>query len=525
MKNDYRIYPITKNQIMSKLKNLKFSAVILDMDGVITGTASVHATAWKKMFDEFLKKREGENFRPLDIKIDYKKYIDGIPRLDGIRGFLKSRNINIPEGNPDDDSGKNTIHGLGKRKNKIFRDIIEKDGVQVYEDALEMIKKWKKENIKLAVISSSKNCKYILEKAALDDCFEVRVDGNTLKEENLRGKPEPDMFIKAAEYLNAKVEETIIIEDAIQGVQAGKKGKFASVVGVARNGEESTLKEAGADIVVKKLTQLSNMDKETPETLPNALKEIEELFEKKGTRKITIFLDYDGTLTPIVSNPDAAELPEDNREIINHLSKLTPVAIISGRDLKDLKSKIEIDTVIYAGSHGFDITGPDGLEMVHESEAEVTPALDEAEKRLNEQLKYIRGVKVERKKFAIAVHYRNVEEKYVEEVKEAVQKEAARHEILRTGSGKKVLELKPNIDWNKGYALDWLTEKLGWDREKYIRVYIGDDITDEDGFEALAEDGIGILVGIHGEKTSATFALRDTHEVTKFLQHLIDRII
>ncbi|MGM1054960.1 MAG: trehalose-phosphatase [Bacteroidota bacterium] len=509
---------------MSKLKNLNFEAVILDMDGVITKTAKVHAKAWKKMFDEFLEEREGANFQPLDIKTDYKKYIDGIPRLDGIRGFLKSRNIDIPEGNPDDSPEKSTIQGLGKRKNKIFRGVIEKDGVQVYPDTMEMIKKWEKENIKLAVISSSKNCKYIMEKTGLEDRFKVRVDGNTLKEENLRGKPEPDMFVKAAEYLNVKVEDTIIIEDAIQGVQAGKKGKFACVVGVARNGEENSLKEAGADIVVKKLTELSNMDKQKPEALPNALKKIEELFEIKGNRKITIFLDYDGTLTPIISDPDAAELPDDNRKMITDLSNSTPVAIVSGRDLRDLKSKIEIDTVIYAGSHGFDITGPDGLEMVHESENEVTPALDEAEKYLKEQLKEIRGVKIERKKFAIAVHYRNVDQKDVQEVKEAVQKEADRNDILKTGSGKKILELKPDIDWNKGYALDWLTEKLGWDKEKYLRIYIGDDITDEDGFEALSDDGIGILVGTHGEKTSASFALKNTNEVTKFLQYLKEKI-
>lgn len=509
---------------MSKLKNLNFEAVILDMDGVITKTARVHAKAWKKMFDEFLEKKEGENFRPLDIENDYNKYIDGIPRLDGIRGFLKSRNIEIPEGNPDDDPEKNTVHGLGKRKNKIFRGVIEKDGVEVYDDAVEMIDEWKKENIKLAVISSSKNCKYIMEKTGLEDRFEVRVDGNTLEEENLKGKPEPDMFIKAAEYLNVNIEDTMIIEDAIQGVQAGKKGKFACVVGVARNGKEDSLKEAGADIVVKKLTELSNMNRKPLKKLPNALKEIEQLLEIKGNRKITIFLDYDGTLTPIVSDPEAAELPDDNREIITALSKLTPVALISGRDLKDLKSKIEIDTVIYAGSHGFDISGPNGLEMVHESQKEVTPALDEAEKRLKEQLKDIQGAKVERKKFAIAVHFRNVEEKDVQEVKNAVQKEADRHDILKTGSGKKILELKPDIDWNKGYALDWLTEKLGWDREKYLRIYIGDDITDEDGFEALIDDGIGILVGSHGEKTAATFALRNTNEVTKFLQHLRDQI-
>lgn len=509
---------------MSKLKNLDFQAVILDMDGVITKTATVHAKAWKEMFDEFLKEKQGENFQPLDIKIDYNKYIDGIPRLDGIRGFLKSRNIEIPEGNPDDPPEKNTVHGLGKRKNNIFRKVIEKDGVEVYDDAVEMIKKWKKEDVKLAVISSSRNCKYVMEQTGLEEFFEVRVDGVTLKEESLRGKPEPDMFIKAAEYLNIDVDRTIVVEDAIQGVEAGRKGKFACVVGLSRNGKEESLKEAGADIVVQKLTELSELDMDTTETLPNALEEIEQLFEVKGNRKFTVFLDYDGTLTPIVSEPEAAELPDDNREIITRLSKLTPVAIISGRDLRDLKSKVEIDTVIYAGSHGFDISGPDDLKMVHESEKEITPALDEAEKRLNEQLNHVEGVKVERKKFAIAVHYRNVEEKDVQDVKNTVQKEADRQEKLKTGSGKKILELKPDIKWNKGYALDWLTKKLGWDSEKYLRIYLGDDITDEDGFEALREDGIGILVGSHGEKTAATYALRDTDEATRFLQQLKDRI-
>lgn len=510
---------------MSKLKNLNFEAVILDMDGVITKTALVHAKAWKKMFDEFLKEKEGENFVPLDLENDYNKYIDGIPRLDGIRGFLKSRNIDIPEGDADDSPEKNTVNGMGKRKNRIFRNTIEKEGVEVYEDAVKMIDKWKKENVKLAVISSSKNCKYIIEKTGLEDKFEVRVDGITLKEENLKGKPEPDMFLKAAEYLDVNVAETIIIEDAIQGVQAGKKGRFACVVGVARNGKEEALKEAGADIVVKKLTELIEMDREPHENLPNALTEIEQLFEIKGDKKFIVCLDYDGTLTPIVSDPTAAELPDDNREIITNLSNHAPVAVISGRDLQDLKSTIEIDSIIYAGSHGFDISGPDDLKMVHESEKEITPALDEAENQLKEHLKDIEGANIERKRFAIAVHYRNVEDnEVVQSVKNEVQKEADRQEILKTGSGKKIMELKPNIDWNKGYALNWLTKKMNWNTEKYLRIYIGDDITDEDGFEALKEDGIGILVGSHGEKTSASFTLKDTDEVTKFLKELKNRI-
>ncbi|MGY5850277.1 trehalose-phosphatase [Salegentibacter sp. F14] len=509
---------------MSGIKNLKFSAVILDMDGVITQTAKVHARAWKKMFDEFLAEKEGANFQPLDIKNDYSKYIDGIPRLDGIRTFLKSRHIDIPEGTPDDPPERTSVHGLGKRKNQIFREVIQKDGVQVYDDAAKMIERWKKQNIRLAVISSSRNCKYILEKTGLEEKFEVRIDGNTLKEEALKGKPEPDIFLKAAHDLGVRPEETIIIEDAIQGIQAGKKASFAGVIGVARNGNRKSLKEAGADIVVKKLTALFAPDKKDPDSLPDALETMETLFKRIGNRKTIIFLDYDGTLTPIISDPDAAQLPDDNRKVITELSRITPVAIISGRDLQDLKSKVQIGTVIHAGSHGFDITGPDGLEMVHQSENEVSQALDEAEKRLKERLRGIEGVNIERKKFAIANHYRNVNPREVQKVKDAVHKEADRQDILKTGSGKKILELKPNIDWNKGYALDWLTQKMDWNSKAYFRIYIGDDITDEDGFEALQEDGIGILVGTHGEKTAASLALGSTAEVTRFLQQLKDRL-
>ncbi len=267
------------------------------------------------------------------------------------------------------------------------------------------------------------------------------------------------------------------------------------------------------------------MDHESGENLPNALVEIEQLFKIKGKRQLVVFLDYDGTMTPIVSDPDAANLPDENREIITHLTEQTAVVAISGRDLQDLKSKIKLDSVIYAGSHGFDILGPNDLKMVHESEKDITPALDDAEKKLNEVLKNINGVKVERKKFAIAVHYRNVEEdKLVESVINKVQKIADRQKILKTGGGKKIMELKPNIDWNKGYALTWLKEKMNWNSEKYFLIFIGDDLTDEDGFKSIKDDGIGILVGSHGEKTSATYALNDTNEVTDFLHRLNQRI-
>lgn len=233
-----------------------FDGAILDMDGVITKTAILHAKAWKQMFDDFLKKRQGTAYRPLDVKEDYHRYIDGIPRYDGIRKFLQSRNISIPEGRYDDQPSIDSVYGLGNRKNEAFLSILKKEGIEVYPDALEVIRLWKKNGIKLAVISSSRNCRHIMEVAGLLQFFEARVDGDTLITENLPGKPEPEMFLRACELLGTLPGRTIVIEDAILGIHAGVKGGFGLVVGVARDKPEEVLSEAGADIVVKKLTDL-----------------------------------------------------------------------------------------------------------------------------------------------------------------------------------------------------------------------------------------------------------------------------
>lgn len=261
-------------------------------------------------------------------------------------------------------------------------------------------------------------------------------------------------------------------------------------------------------------------NKKRPEDLPHALENIETIFKTLGDKKPSLFLDYDGTLTPIVSNPDEALLSEENKEIITRLSQNIPVSVVSGRDRKDLRSKVMIDSVYYAGSHGFDITGPNNLEMQHESEHEVLPSLNKAEKNLNERLENIPGAKVERKKYAIAVHYRNVDEKDVQFVKDTVFEELDRHESLKKGLGKKIIELKPNLDWHKGRALDWLLENLDWNPKEYYPVFIGDDITDEDGFEAIQGKGLGIIVGGHDERTAASYRLNDTRDVTVFLKRL-----
>jgi len=240
---------------MDKEKDINFQAVILDMDGVITQTVKLHMKAWKETFDNFLEKRDGTGFQPFETR-DYKIHIDGIPRFDGVRKFLKSRQIELPEGGPEDTDDEVSIHSIGMTKNKVFRDLMETEGIEVFPDTFEMIEKWKNAGKKLAVISSSRNCELIIESAGLTDMFEVRVDGETLKQENLKGKPEPDIFLRASELLGVSPDQAIVIEDAILGVEAGKKGGFYLVVGVARDGEEKDLEEAGADIVVKELTEL-----------------------------------------------------------------------------------------------------------------------------------------------------------------------------------------------------------------------------------------------------------------------------
>jgi trehalose 6-phosphate phosphatase len=250
--------------------------------------------------------------------------------------------------------------------------------------------------------------------------------------------------------------------------------------------------------------------------IPSALEHIQEI---AGDReRLAIFLDYDGTLTPIVSHPEKALLPNSMRRTIRELGARAPVAILSGRDLDDVRQRVNVDTIIYAGSHGFDIAGPGGLHK--QVAAEFLPNLDLAEKELEEALTGIPGARVERKHFSIAAHYRNVRESDVPKL-EAVSEVAARYPELRTITGKKVYELQPNIDWDKGKAVLWLLETLGLERTKVRAIYIGDDRTDEDAFGALEQCGVGILVSEQPRPTAASYSLKDPTEVERFLSELI----
>ncbi|CAN5559092.1 beta-phosphoglucomutase family hydrolase [soil metagenome] len=242
------------------MSTLPYKAVIFDMDGVLTRTADVHAKAWKQMFDEFLARRSGSDNEPklpFDIESDYKRYVDGKPRYDGARSFLESRGITLEEGGVGDSSDLETVSGLGNRKNEVFNELLDVEGPQVFEDAVEQLDAWREQGLKTALITSSRNGTAILKTTDLTHRFQVIIDGVEAARFGIRGKPAPDIFLEAARRLGVAPHEAVVIEDAISGVEAGCAGDFGLVVGVDRDGNSEGLQEHGADIVLTDLRELN----------------------------------------------------------------------------------------------------------------------------------------------------------------------------------------------------------------------------------------------------------------------------
>ena len=254
--------------------------------------------------------------------------------------------------------------------------------------------------------------------------------------------------------------------------------------------------------------------------IPSALEHLQEIAARSG--RTAVFLDYDGTLTPIVLRPEEAILSSSMREVLRALAAKVPVAILSGRDLEDLRQRVSIEGIVYAGSHGFDIVGPRGLRK--QVAPEFLPILEDTEKELKQKLRDIAGAQLERKRFSIAAHFREVPDERTPQVEQAVSEVAARHRKLRKTAGKKVYELQPDVDWNKGKALLWLLEAMGLDPEEMFPIYIGDDLTDEDAFRAVERCGVGIVVNEKPRATAARYFLKDPVEVELFLREILARL-
>jgi beta-phosphoglucomutase family hydrolase len=237
----------------------EIEACLFDLDGVLTQTAKVHAAAWKTTFDEFLRRRaqeRDERFREFDAVRDYDEHVDGKPRYEGVRSFLDSRNIDLPQGAPSDPPQADTIDGLGNRKNELVLELIERDGVQAYEGSVRFVRAARDAGLRRAVVSSSTNCRDVLVAVGILDLFEVIVDGVVAEHEHLAGKPAPDTFLAAARKLGVQPAHAAVFEDALAGVEAGRAGSFGLVVGVDRVGQAGALKHHGADVVVKDLAEL-----------------------------------------------------------------------------------------------------------------------------------------------------------------------------------------------------------------------------------------------------------------------------
>ncbi len=516
----------------------RFDAVVFDLDGVITDTASTHAKAWKRMFDEYLLARaeaDGADFVPFGIDEDYRVYVDGKPRCDGASAFLASRGIELPMGAPDDGPDDPTICGVARRKNDAFMATLEEHGAEAYPSSIAFLEELRRAGFKTAIISASKNCGAVLAAAGATGLFDAQVDGLVAQELELPGKPAPDVFLEAARRIGVEPSRAIVVEDALAGVEAGRAGGFGLVVGVDRLGQADDLLAHGADVVVSDLAEIgvasdvasAVTDEDEAGTtrrideLPGALERFDRVVGELAGPP-AFFLDYDGTLTPIVERPEDALMPPHTREVVERLVAVAPVAMISGRDVSFVLEQVGVDGALYAGSHGFDIVGPATVRVDADMKARFDsflPLLEDAQDELAAGLANIGGARIERKKFAVAVHYRQVAEEDVARVEDVVDAVLSVHPKLRRSGGKKVVELRPDLEWDKGRAVLFLLEGLGREKE-YAPVYIGDDLTDEDAFAAIAGLGVGIVVGEGSRRTAAEYALSDTLEVAQFLERM-----
>jgi alpha,alpha-trehalase len=288
--------------------------------------------------------------------------------------------------------------------------------------------------------------------------------------------------------------------------------------------QERRLRQRGADIVVSTPEDSNARTISRMSNLPRIFDRLDEFTKRLNGRSPAVFLDYDGTLTPIVQRPEMAVISAEMQEAVRDLAGLCMVAVVSGRDRADVEERVGLNEIVYAGSHGFDIKGPPAMSVDSRFGEEFIPTLDDVEKQLETLTKGIDGAQIERKIFSIAVHYRNVAESDAPAVEAAVDAVINDREGLRKGHGKKVFEVQPDIDWHKGKAVLWLIDALKLDSSRAMPIYIGDDVTDEDAFKALQGTGLGVVVEVNGRASAAEFQLADVDEVRQFLEWLANHL-
>jgi trehalose-phosphatase len=332
--------------------------------------------------------------------------------------------------------------------------------------------------------------------------------------------------LEAARRLGADPSRTVLIADTEGGVEAGRQGGFGCVIGVDRSGEPEVFATQGADVVVSDLSEVEVAVTRRPlSKVPTAMDRWDPVAALLEGRRVVVFLDFDGTLAPIVDDPEAAAAPPATREALERLARACTVAIVSGRGLDDVAARVDVPGLWFAGSHGFELQGPDGEHHEQHAVDDALPAMDEAEEELRDELGSEEGVQVERKRFAIAVHTRRADEDASERAEAVVDRIGEERGELRVTGGRAVRELRPDVDWDKGAALRWVLDQLLDDDagRPTVAVYAGDDLTDEDALRTVQRDGIGIVVvnDEHGDRgTYAHIAVDGPDGLREVLERL-----
>ncbi|MEO8813988.1 MAG: trehalose-phosphatase [Mycobacterium sp.] len=331
-------------------------------------------------------------------------------------------------------------------------------------------------------------------------------------------------LIEVAGWLTVRPGRSVVLADSEAGVTAARNGGFALVIGVDTAGSGTDLR--AADVVVTQLGEVTVRTGDRPmSALPNALT-TPELGDAIRTRRPAVFFDFDGTLSDIVDDPGSARLVDGAADALQALARHCPVAVLSGRDLADVRERVGLPGIWYAGSHGFELTGPDGVHHQNDAAFPAVAVLADAAAALTAQLGAIDGVVVEHKRFAVAVHYRNAARADVTTVTAAVRT-AGQRDALRVTTGREVIELRPDIDWDKGKTLHWIIDRRSGHTDDLLPIYLGDDITDEDAFDAVCDAGVGIVVRHtdDGDRaTAAQFALESPSQVSEFTRWLAGRV-
>jgi trehalose 6-phosphate phosphatase len=382
-----------------------------------------------------------------------------------------------------------------------------------FESTVKLVRQLEEIGVGTAVFSSNRGCQDVLTAAGIGDLLPVRVDGSVTA----------TTLVGLANRLGARPGRCVVVATDAADVAAGREGGFALVIGVDRTGHRDALRSSGADTVVADSREITvRTGDQRMSQLPDALQALG-LTDGLAARRPAVFYDFDGTLSDIVDDPDAARLAPGAAEALHNLAARCPVAVLSGRDLADVTKRVGQPGIWYAGSHGFELTAPDGTHHQNDAAAATIPVLERVAAELRDQLGSIPGVVVEHKRFGVAVHYRNAARDRVGEVAAAVRAAGQRH-ALRVTTGREVIELRPDIDWDKGKTLRWVIDHLQHvGSGPLVPIYLGDDITDEDAFDAVRHDGVPIVVrhSDDGDRaTAALFALDSPARVSEFTERL-----